>query len=104
MPRWRRLAGLALGTWSLMAGPLEELTDGDSQRLGDGCDRRGPRVDALAFGAGDRLSEQSAPVGDVRQAQAPRLPNALDALHAPSVNDNVTIVKADGTQGLGESP
>jgi len=80
-----------------MAGPLEKLTDGDSQRLGDGCHRRGPRVDALAFGAGDCLSEQAAPVGDVRQAQAPCLPHALDAFHCTvTVNLNVTNVKSDG--------
>jgi hypothetical protein len=44
-----------------MAGPLEELTDGYSQCRGDGCDRRGARVDASPLGASNRLTMQIAP-------------------------------------------
>jgi hypothetical protein len=86
-----------------MAGPLEELADGDSQRVGDGCDRRGPRVDALALRTSDSLPKQAAPGGYVGQAQAPSLSDALDTLHRTAVNDNVTIVKGDGAGGLAES-
>jgi hypothetical protein len=64
-----------------MAGPLEELADGNVKRLGDGGDRRCAGVDAGPLGAGDSLSEQPAPVGDVGKAQAPRLSESLDALH-----------------------
>src|SRR5262245_13085568 len=91
MPRWRRLAGFAVGSWSFMAGPREQLADWDFKCIGNGGNRRGTRVDAGSLGAGNRLSEQSAPVGDVGQAQAPRLSDALDALHGPHVNDSVTI-------------
>src|SRR5262245_53976631 len=97
MPRWRRLAGWSLRSRSLMAGSLEELTDGDLQCVRDSRDRRGPGIDPLALGTGDRLSEQPAPISHVGQAKAPYLPDSLYALHSIScVNDNVTRVKIDG--------
>jgi hypothetical protein len=81
-----------------MAGPLEELADGDAQRVGDGGDRRGARVDAGPLGAGDSLSKKPAPLGNIGQTQAPRLSDALDGLHRQCVNDNVTIVKTEGVR------
>src|SRR5262245_24908955 len=104
MPRSRRLAGFAVGSWSLMAGPLEKLTDGDSQRVGDGRDRRGARVDAGPLGAGDRLRKETAPGGDIGKAKPARLPDALDAFHNLTVTISLRHVKSDVFPEAGESP
>jgi hypothetical protein len=105
MPRGWRLVGFAVGSWSFMAGPREQLADWDFKCSGNGGNRRGARVDAGPLSPGNGLSEQPAPVGDIGQAQATRLADALDALHRSCVNDSVTIVKSDDVhRGMGASP
>jgi hypothetical protein len=78
-----------------MAGPLEELADWDSQRVGDGRDRRGARVDAGPLSAGDRLTMQIAPLGDVGEAHTQRLPHALDTFHGMAIS-NANVITSQG--------
>jgi hypothetical protein len=64
-----------------MTGLLEELADGNVERIRDRRESRGPGVDILALGAGNGLAKQPAPVRDLGEAQAPAPSDALDALH-----------------------
>src|SRR5262245_24153446 len=81
MPRWWGLAGLALRSGSLMAGLLEQLAHGDTERPRDRRERCPTYVGSYPLRASDHLVIQPGPRGYGRQAEPAALSRSLDALH-----------------------